>query len=130
MATMGPATTTSTTPRELHDLLVLNRMADRVLETAKKSVVAGVGWSCTILGMAQISCYDHTPQHLHHDAPPYTVLQGILIVNCLIVLTHNHEAEDGSHFLFVRSSNSGFPDPWVERVVPFNQSSPHGIFCN
>ena len=35
------------------------------------------------------------------------------------MLTHNHEEENGSHFLFVPSSSSGFPDPWVERVVPF-----------
>ena len=69
--------------------------------------------------MAEISCYDYTPQHLHRDAPPYTVPEGTLIVNCLIMLTHTHEDEDGSHFLFVPSNSSGFPDPWVERVVPF-----------
>ena len=98
-------------PHKLHDLLVLKRVADRVLETAKKTVVGGVGWSCTILDMAEISSYDHTPQHLHRDAPPYTIPEGTLIVNCLIMLTHNHEEEDGSHFLFVPSSSSGFPDP-------------------
>ena len=106
-------------PHKLHDLPVLKRVADRVLETAKKTVVGGVGWSCTILDMAEISSYDHTPQHLHRDAPPYTIPEGTLIVNCLIMLTHNHEEEDGSHFLFVPSSSSGFPDPWVERAVPF-----------
>ena len=53
-------------PHKLHDLPVLKRVAERVLETAKKSVVAGVGWSRTILDMAEISAYDHTPQHLHH----------------------------------------------------------------
>ena len=35
-----------------------------MLETAKKTVVGGAGWSCTILDMAEISSYDHTPQHL------------------------------------------------------------------
>ena len=101
-------------PHKLHDLPFLKRVAERVLETAKKSVLAGVGWSCTILDMAQISTYDHTPQHLHRDAPPpYTVPDGTLIVNCLIMLTHNHEAEDGTHFLFVPSNSSGFPDPWL-----------------
>ena len=34
-------------PQKLHDLPVLKRVADRVLETAKKTVVRGVGWSCT-----------------------------------------------------------------------------------
>ena len=44
------------------------------------------------------------------------------------MLTNNHEAEDGSHFLFVPSSSSGFPDPWVERAVPFKRGTP--IFFN
>ena len=44
--------------------------------------------------------------------PPYTVPEGTLIVNRLIMLTHIHEAEDGSHFLFVPSSSSGFLGPW------------------
>ena len=51
-------------PHKLHDLPVLKRVADRVLETAKKSVVGGFGWSCTILDMAEISTYDPPP------APP------------------------------------------------------------
>ena len=110
-------------PHKLHDLPVLKRVADRVLETAKKTVVGGVGWSCTILDMAEISSYDHTPQHLHRGAPPYIIPEGTLIVNCLIMLTHNHEEEDGSHFLFVPSSSSGFPDPWVERAVPFKRGT-------
>ena len=55
--------------------------------------------------------------------PPYTVPEGTFIVNCLIMLTHNHEAEDGSHFLFVPSSSPGFPDPWVERAVPFKRGT-------
>ena len=110
-------------PHKLHDLPLLKRVADRVLETAKKTVVGGVGWSCTVLDMAEISSYDHTPQHLHRDAPPYTIPEGTLIVNCLIMLTHNHEEEDGSHFLFVPSSSSGFPDPWVERAVPFKRGT-------
>ena len=111
-------------PHKLHDLPVLKRIANCVLESAKKSVVGGVGWSCTILDMAEILSYDHTPQHLHRDAPPYTVPDGTLIVNCLIMLTHNHEAEDGSHFVFVPSSSSGFPDPWMERAVPFKRGTP------
>ena len=82
-----------------------------------------MGWSCTILDMAETSSYDHTPQHLHRDAPPYTVPEGTLIVNCLIMLTHNHAAEEGSHFLFKHSSSSGFPDPWVERAVPFKRGT-------
>ena len=39
------------------------------------------------------------------------------------MLTHNHEEEDGSHFLFVPSGSSGFPDPWVERAVPFKRGT-------
>ena len=39
------------------------------------------------------------------------------------MLTHNHEEEDGSHFLFVPSSSSGFPDPWAERAVPFKRGT-------
>ena len=37
-------------PHQLHNLPVLKslRVANHVLETAKKSVVGGVGWSCTI----------------------------------------------------------------------------------
>ena len=62
-------------------------------------------------------------QHLHRDAPLYTIPEGTLIVNCLIMLTHNHEEEDGSHFLFVPSSSLGFPDPWVERAVPFKRGT-------
>ena len=34
-------------PHKLHDLPVLKRVADRVPETAKKTVVGGVGGSCT-----------------------------------------------------------------------------------
>ena len=82
-----------------------------------------VGWTCTILDMAEIPSYDHTHQHLHREAPPYTITEGTLIVNCLIMLTHNHEEEDGSHFLFVPSSSLGFPDPWVERAVPFKRDT-------
>ena len=48
-------------PGKLDDLPVLRRVADRVLETAKKTVVGGVGWSCTILDMAETLSYDHTP---------------------------------------------------------------------
>ena len=118
-------------PYKLHDLPVLKRVADRVLETAKKTVVGGVGRSCTILDMAEIWAYDHTPQHLHRDAPPppYTNPEGTLIVNCLIMLTHNHEEEDGSHFLFVPSSSSGFPDPWVERAMPFKRGTAFFFSC-
>ena len=87
-------------PHKLHNLPALKRVADRVLETAKKRVGGGVGWSCTILDMVEISSYDHTPQHLYRDASPYTVPEGTLIVNCLIMLTHNHEAKDGSHLYF------------------------------
>ena len=54
---------------------------------------------------------------------PYSVPDVTLIVNCLIMLTHNHEAEDGSHILFVPSSSSGFPDPWVERAVRFKRGT-------
>ena len=69
-------------PHKLHDLPALRRVADRVLETAKKTVVGGVGWSCTILNMADISASYHTPQHLHRDAPPpYTIPAGTLIVS-------------------------------------------------
>ena len=57
-------------PHKLHDLPVLKRVTERVLETAKNNVVGGVGWSCTILDMAEILAYDHTPQHPHRDAPP------------------------------------------------------------
>ena len=40
------------------------------------------------------------------------------------MLTHNHEEEEnGSHFLFVPSSSSGFPDPSVERAVPFKRGT-------
>ena len=123
MATMGVPTTTSTTPTRFMNCQSSKRVADRVLETAKKSGVGGVGLSFTILDMAEISAYDHTPQHLHRDAPPYTIPEGTLIVNCLIMLTHNHEEEDGTHFLFVPSSSLGFPDPWVERAVPFKRGT-------
>ena len=65
-----------------------------------------------------------TPHSTCIAMPPlYTVPEGTLIVNCLIMLTHIHEAEDGSHFLFVPSSSSGFLDPWVERAVPFNRGT-------
>ena len=57
-------------PHKLHDLPVLKRIANRVLDTAKKGVVGGVGLSCTILDMAEISSFDHTLQHLRRDAPP------------------------------------------------------------
>ena len=73
--------------------------------------------------MAKILSYDHTPQHLHRDAASYTSPEGTFIVNCLIMLTNKHEAEDGSHFRFVPSNNSGFLDPWVERAVPFKRGN-------
>ena len=80
--------------------------------------------------MAEIWSYDHTTQQLHRDAPPYTVPDATLIVNCLILLTHNRKAEDGSHFLFVPSSSSGFPDPWVERAVPLKRGCSPAFFLN
>ena len=120
-ATMGAATTTTTTPTS-SKICRSSKGSQSVCLRLRRRVGGGVGWSCTILDMAKISCYDHTPdpQHLHGDAPPYTVPEGTLIVNCLIMLTHNHEAEDGPHFLFVPSSSSGCRDPWVARAVPFN----------
>ena len=57
-------------PHKLHHVPVLKRASDRVLETTKKNVVGGVGWSCTILHMAKISSYDQTTQHLHRTPPP------------------------------------------------------------
>ena len=41
--------------------------------------------------MAEISAYDHTPEHLHRDAPPYTIPEGTLNVNCLIMLEWERE---------------------------------------
>ena len=120
-ATMGAATTTSTTPTS-SALCRSSKGWQSVCWRLRRRVWwGGVGRSCTILDMAEISCYDHTPQHLHRDAPPYTVREGTLTVNCLIMLIHTHEAEDGSHFLFLPYSSSGFPDPWVERAVPFKR---------
>ena len=109
-------------PHKLHDLPVLKRIANRVLQTAKKSVVGGAG-----AGAAQFSTWQKframTTPHSTCIAmpPPYTMPEGTLIVNCLIMLTDNHETEDWSHFLFVPCSSSGFPDPWVERAVPFKR---------
>ena len=40
-------------PHKLHDLPVLKRVADRVLEMAKKTVAGGVGWSCTCCRVAK-----------------------------------------------------------------------------
>ena len=128
-ATMGAATTTSTTPTS-STICRSSKVLQRVCLRLRRRVWwGGVGWSCTILDMAEISCYDHTPQHLHRDAPPYTVPEGTLIVNCLIMLTHNHEAEAGSHFLLVPSSNAGFRDPWVERAVPFKRGTAFFFLC-
>ena len=56
-------------------------------------------------------------------APPYIVHEGTLIVNCLIMLTDNHEPEDGSHFLFVPSSTSRALDPWVDRGLPLERGT-------
>ena len=110
-------------PHKLHNPPVLKRIADGVLETAKKSVVGRVGWNCTILNMAEI-CAMTTPHSISIAMPPpYTVPDGTLIVNGLIMLTHNHEAEDGSHFLFVPSSSPGFAEPWVQGAVPFKRGT-------
>ena len=108
MATMGVPTTTSTTPTS--SMICQSSKGWQIVclrPRRRLCTVGGVGWSCTIHDMAEISSYDHTPKHLHRDAPPYTIPEGTLIVNCLIMLTHNHEEEDGSHFLFVPSSSSG-----------------------
>ena len=151
-ATMGAATTTSSKicRSSKGSQIVCLRLRRRVWW-------GGLGGAAPFLTRQKFWCYDHTPQHLHRDAPPYTVPKGTLIVNCLIRVTHNHEAGDGSHFLFVPSSRSGFLDAWVERAVPLKRgsasfvfdaldvhrgsgipkasptsvpSSPHGIFCN
>ena len=45
-------------PHKLHDLPVLKWVADRVLETAKKTVVGGVGWSCTWWPGVQCTMYN------------------------------------------------------------------------
>ena len=108
---------------KLNNLPILKRIADRVLDIAKKGVGVGVGWSCTVLDMAGITCYDHTPQHLHRDAPPYIAPENTFVVNCLITLMHNHEAGDGARFLFVPCSRYGFPDPWPERAVCFKRAT-------
>ena len=63
-------------PHKLHDLPLLKRVVDRVLETTKKSVVGGVGWSCTILNMAEISSYDHTPSTSIAMPPPTPILKA------------------------------------------------------
>ena len=55
--------------------------------------------------------------------PPYTVPESTVIVNCLIMLAHNHEVEDGSHFFSVSSSIFGFFDPGVEKIVPFKRGT-------
>ena len=122
-ATMGAATTTSTTPTS--STICRSSKGSQIVCFGVRRRVSwgGGGWSCTFLAMAEISCYDHTPQHLHSDAPLYTVPEGTLIVYCLIVLTHNHEAEDGSHFLFVPFNGLGFPDFWVERAAPFKRGA-------
>ena len=52
--TYGGANHNKHSPHRLHHLPVHKGVADRVLEMAKKPVVGGVGWSCTILDMAEI----------------------------------------------------------------------------
>ena len=128
MAIMGAATTTSTTPTSCTICRLSKGSKIVCLRLLRRVWWGGVWWSCTILDMADISSYDHTPQNLHRDAPPYTVPDGTLIVNRIIIVTHNHEAEDGSHFLFVPYSTSGFPDPWVERAVPFKRGTAFFFF--
>ena len=108
---------------KLHHLPVLKRVADRVLEIAKKTVVGGVaGGAAPSFTWPKFPAMTTSPTSIAMP-PPYTIPEGTLIVNCLIMLTHNHEAEDGSHFLFVPSCSSGFPDPWMERAVPFKRGT-------
>ena len=119
---MGAATTTTTTPTS-STIRGSSKGSQSVCLRLRRRVGGGGGWSCIILDMAKFRCYDHTPQHLHGDALPYTLPKGTLIVNCLIMLPNIREAEDGSHFLFVPSSSSGFRDPWVERSVSFKRGT-------
>ena len=67
-------------PHKLHDLPVLKRVADRVLETAKKTVVGGVRWSCTIFDMAKILSYvttNPTPDTVHFPTPGQLHVESI-----------------------------------------------------
>ena len=120
---MGVPTATSTTPT-IFMICQSSKGWQIVCWRRRRRLWWGVSdGAAPSLTWPKISAYDHTPQYLHCDAPPYTIPEGTLIVNCLIMLTHNHEEEDGSHFLFVPSSSSGFPDPWVERVVRFKRGT-------
>ena len=79
----------------------------------------------TAADMAEIWSYDHTPQHLHRIAHPYTVPDGTLIVNCLIMLTHNHEAESALTSCRAGLSRSNS----VITRVPRGLSRDHGVFA-
>ena len=87
---------------KLYDVPVLKRVTDCVLETAKKSVVwcGVVGWSGKISKGQKFRAM--TTPHSTSIAmpPPYNVPEGTLIVNCLIMLAHNHVAEDGCNCSF------------------------------
>ena len=68
---------------KLHDLQVLKRIADRVLETAKKSVVGGgvEVHHCNLTSWQQF-CAITTPRSTSIAMPPrYIVPEGKLIVN-------------------------------------------------
>ena len=51
-----------------------------------------------MLDMAEIRLYGDVLQHQQHHAPPYTVPDCNLIVNCLIPLAHNRQAKDAAGF--------------------------------
>ena len=112
-------------PHKLHAMPVLKRVAERVLETAKKSVLGGGSGGAVPFSTWHKFCAMTTPCSTSFAMPPLTLFVKAQCNGCycLIMLTHNHEAKDRSHFLFVPCSNSGFPDPWVECAVPFKRGN-------
>ena len=123
MATMGATTTTNTTPTSC-TIFRSSKESQTVCLRLRRRVWWG-GWGGGAPSLTLQKFRAMTTPHSTSIAmpPPYTGPEGTLIVNCLIMLTHNHEAEDGSHFLFVPSSSLGYPDPWVERAVPFKRGT-------
>ena len=80
LVTMVDAPTTSTTP--INCTICPSSKGLQIMLSTQRRRGWGLGgfyvhWSSTGLDMAEISCYDRTPHHVHRDAPPYTPIHYV-----------------------------------------------------
>ena len=68
-------------PHQLHNLPASKGSQIVSSTQRRRGWGGGVGCNSAVLDMAEILCYDHTLQHLHHHAPLTLCLRALLLLN-------------------------------------------------